>query len=208
MVTRQHWLRFAVLPFLLATASAAQESPRPARAGVWAGAGFGVARNNLKCTGCTSTGSDDAWKGGSGGGAYFAAGRAFSQQVLAGIELGVSGTSGGGRSATLFNLLLVGHYYPRAEGNFYIKGGIGPATYSLSGPYQGLGGGVEASGWAAQVGVGYDIRVRQRFALAPYASIAGTTVRQGSINVSGSAGPVTRLNNSVVAQLGLGLRRY
>jgi len=101
--------------------------------------------------------------------------------VLAGIELGVSGTSGRGRDATLFNLLLVGHYYPSAQGNFHIKGGIGPATYSLSGPYQGLGGGVEASGWAAQVAVGYDIRVRQRFALAPYASIAGTAAIANAI---------------------------
>lgn len=208
MPTLHRWLPCATLSFLIATASAAQDSPRQFRQGLWLGVGFGVAHNDLQCTGCNTTGPEDPWNGGTGGSAYFAGGRAFSQHVLAGIELGVSGTSGGGREATLFNLLLVGHYYPSDEGSFHLKGGIGLVTYSLSGPYQGLGGGVQASGWAGQVGVGYDIRVWRRFALAPYASVTGTTVRQRSIKVSGSGGSVTGLQNNFVTQLGVALRRY
>ncbi len=206
MPTLHRWLPCATLSLLIATASAAQDSPRRFPQGLWLEIGYGVAHNDLQCTGCNTTGPEDPWNGGTGGSAYAAGGRALSQHVLAGIEVGGSGTSGGGREATLFNLLLVGHYYPSDEGSFHLKGGIGPVIYLLSGPYQGQGGGVSASGWAGQVGVGYDIRVWRHFALAPYASVTSTTVRQSSIQVSGSGGSVTGLQNHVVTQLGVALR--
>ncbi len=225
MLTLHRWLMSAALPLVIATAAAAQEPPqqtqeppqqtqeppRQIRDGFWFGVGFGIASNDLKCTGCNFTGPDDPWHGGTGRGAYYAGGWALSRQVLAGIELSASGTGGRPekRNAILFHLQLVGHYYPSALGSFHVKGGIGPVSYSLEGPYQDQGGGgVQAFGWAAQVGVGYDIRVWRSFALAPYASITGTTVRQRSVTVSGSGGPVTRLDNRIVMQLGLGLRKY
>ncbi len=207
MPTLHRWLPCATLSLLIATTSAAQDSPRQLRQNPWFEVGLGVARNDLQCTGCNTTGPEDPWNGGSGSGGYVAGGGAFSQHVLAGIEVGLSGTSAGRREAHVLNLLLVGHYYPSDEGSFHLKGGIGLVTYSLGGPYQGQGGGVQASGWAGQVGVGYDIRVWRRYALAPYASVTGTTVRQRSIKVSGSGGPVTGLQNHFVTQFGVALRR-
>jgi hypothetical protein len=119
------------------------------------------------------------------------------------VELSPTGTTDGTRDATIFLLLLVVQYYPRPLGDLHVKGGIGPAALRLERP----GGSVEARGFALQGGVGYDFRIGRNFSLTPYANIAGTTVARG-LTVFGNAGSVTRLQNRMIATLGLGLRWY
>lgn len=196
-------LTSTALALVTAAALGGQDRPRHARAGFWLAGGAGVATNDLKCTGCTFTGPRDAWRGGSGGGASFAAGGTLSQQLLLGVELSPSGTADSTRTATMFLLLLVAQYYPLAFEGFHLKGGIGPVSILLGD----RGGSVEGRGFAVQGGVGYDFRIGRSFGLTPYANIAATKVARG-IMVFGNATSVTRLQNSRIAQLGLALRWY
>lgn len=187
------------------TAMGAQ-APRRGQAheGPWFGVGVGASNNDLECTGCTSTSTSDRWEGGTGPGGFLAAGYALSQQLLLGVEANAGGTGGEDANASIFQYLVVAQYFPSASGGLRLNAGLGRAVYDLSR----TGGSVSATGYAYRVGAAYDFVMRNRFALAPYVNIARTTVGQGSLEANGNAGPVTRLENSMVTQIGLALYRY
>lgn len=182
------------------------QAPRPAQRheGFFIGFGIGASNNDLDCTGCNFTSETDPWRGGFGSGGYLAMGGALSQQLLLGGELSGSSVMSGERDATIGSLLFIAQYYPGAFEGFHVKGGLGPTGVML----QGDGSKVEATGFAVQAGVGYDFRVGRRFAITPYANIARTAVQQGSLTMSGSSGTVTRLENRVLAQFGIGFNWY
>lgn len=189
-----------------APALRAQDSTRHEREGMWISAGFGSASNNLQCTGCQFSGPDDAWRGGSGGGAVYGAGWAVSDRLLLGVDFNPTGTGSNTRTAMIFLLLGVAQYYPLSSSGFHVKLGYGVASVTLSGN----GGGAENYGQAGQLGVGYDIRFRwpRSIALTPYASYSATRLRDGGVRVFGNAGSITDLQNRSITQLGLAVRWY
>lgn len=197
-----HYAFAALAPLTIAATALHAQGPRPAQRheGFWIGFGFGGSKTNMKCTGCAFTGPSDPWRGGFGSGGYLAMGGALSQQLQLGGEVNSSQIIGNDRDATVAQVLFVMRYYPGAHEGLHLTAAFGPAAYVLAG----RGGTVEATGFAGRVGAGFDFAVGRRFALVPYASIARTAVQQGSLSVSGTAGPVTKLENSIVSQFGLG----
>lgn len=193
---------------LCATSVYAQEPNRHAHRGFWIAVGWGVAHNNLECTGCTFLDADDPWRGGTGIGAAYAVGGAVNQQLLLGAELNPSGTArlegGETESASIFLLLFVVQHYPSPTKGFHIKGGVGPALYILERP----GASVNAGGWAIRGEVGYDFRLKGSFSLTPHTSLTLTTSQPSTIETSGSSGTVTDLTNRFIFQTGLSLRWY
>jgi hypothetical protein len=201
-------LRTALAAAVLISLGAAADAQAPRRAqardGFWIGFGLGASNNDLECTGCAFTGPSDPWHGGFGSHGFLAMGGALSQQLLLGGELGSATVIGNGRDATVGQLLFIARYYPGAFEGFHVDGGMGPAVYML----EGGGGSVEATGFAVRVGAGYDFALGRRFAITPYANVARTMVQQGSISATGTAGPVTRLQNTFVTQFGIGFHWY
>lgn len=186
------------------TVARAQEPTSGQRpGGLRIGLGFGASNNDLECTGCTSTGPDDPWRGPSGSGGFLAVGGVLSHQLLIGGEVNISGAESGKRGVTIFQLLLTAQYFPVASRGLNVTAGVGPASFQIGG----AGGGVEGYGTAVRVGAGYDIAIGRRFALTPYATVARTS-SGGSLTSSGNAGPVTRLENRMVTQYGFAIHRY
>lgn len=194
---------FAGLLFVGIVAGAQEQTSGDRRGGSWIGVGFGASNNDLECTGCTSTGPDDPWRGPHGSGGFLAAGRALSQRLLIGVEGNISGAASGKRGVTIFQLLLTSRYFLMASRGLHVTAAAGPATFQIGGE----GGGVEGYATALRVGAGYDITIGRRFALGPFATVA-RTFTGGRVMSSGNAGPVTQLENRWLAQYGFALHRY
>jgi hypothetical protein len=141
----------------------------PSREGFWIGFGIGATHARIDCSSCGPLLPDDPWEGGSGVGWYFALGGTLRPNVLLGGELNLYGKRNDAqqRDATLGALSAVLQYYPLGASGFYLKGGAGLGASLMAGG----GGLIESGGWAAQGGVGYDVRIGRRFALTPFANI-------------------------------------
>jgi hypothetical protein len=189
--------------FVLSAAALPAQSSH-SRDGFWIGFGLGASTNDLECTGCLYTGASDPWRGGFGSGGFLAMGGAVSPQLLLGGETAVASVIGENRDASIASLLFLVKYYPAIYEGFHVSGAMGPTVFLL----EGNGSSVEASGFAVRAGVGYDLAMGRRFAITPYANIARTMVQQGSLSVSGAAGPVTKLENKMVAQFGVSFNWY
>jgi hypothetical protein len=69
-------------------------------------------------------------------------------------------------------LLLVGRFYPNAEGGFFMNMGLGAGQVSFS---QGSTS-VSESGGGALLGIGYDVRVGSSWSLTPFANAIGFSI--------------------------------
>ena len=185
-----------------ARAQAAGEGPK--QQGIWIGIGFGRSSNDLVCTGCTLTGPADPWRGGKGSSGFATARFAISRHLLIGVEGNLGQASNGARTTSIFQILSTATYYPFSRPGVngpHVNVGLGPTILLLEND----GGSVGANGLALRAGAGFDIAIRRRFAVTPFANVARTIVRQGSVKPFGNAGAVTRLDNHRVSQFGLGL---
>ena len=174
------------------------------REGFWIGFGVGAAQGYIDCSPCGPLLPEDPWEGGSGFGLYAAMGRALQPTLLLGGELNVYGKrdSAQERDATLWGLSAVAQFYPLAASGLYLKGGGGLGGSIMAGG-PGL---IESGGWSAQGGVGYDLRLGRRFALAPFANFVqvfseGAAGRNQEVLAQGPRNPR-------YVQFGLGLHRY
>ena len=194
----------AGLLFVATVASAQQSTSSDRRSGRSIAVGLFASHYDLECTGCTSTGPDDPWRGTSGNSGFLAVGFALSHQLLIGGEVNMSGGESGERLVTITQVLLTAHYFPIASRGFHVTAGVGQAGFQIGG----AGGGAATFGWAIRVGAGYDIAIGRRFALTPFASVARTSSGTNRLTSSGNAGPVTALrlkNNRTVTQYGLAI---
>ncbi|CAN5462540.1 hypothetical protein BH24GEM3_BH24GEM3_15260 [soil metagenome] len=190
------------------TPISAQERPAdsPHREGFWIGFGLGPGNSRINCDPCDPEPLDrgDPWTGGNGLSGYVAAGAALRPNLMIGGEVNLWARRGGeqDRDATLALLSFIAQYYPLHRAglpNLYLKGGLG-AGLSV------LGGGdamIEGGGWGVQLGTGYDVRIRDRLALSPFANVV-------QIFAPGAAGEnenrfVVGPRNPRYAQIGIGL---
>ncbi|HEV2131051.1 MAG TPA: hypothetical protein VGR27_08110 [Longimicrobiaceae bacterium] len=193
---------------LALTPLSAQEAPTdsPRREGFWASFGLGAGNGRINCRPCDPEPLDrnDPWTGGNGVSGYVAAGAALRPNLLIGGEANLWARWSGSqeRDATLALLSFITQYYPLQRSglpDLYLKGGLG-AGLSV------LGGGdamIEGGGWGVQLGTGYDVRLRNRVALSPFANVV-------QIFAPGAAGDnqnqfVTGPRNPRYAQIGVGV---
>ncbi len=143
------------------TASAQQ--PRP-RDGFWAALGLGYGANSMSCGGgCAFT--PDA-KGGAITASVKMGGTPKSSLRLGG-EINVWVKNVAGLTETVGNISGAAYFYPAPRGGFFVKGGLGLASFHLTQANSSL----SADGVGLLTGVGYDVRLSQKVSLTPVANV-------------------------------------
>ena len=138
----------------------AQAQRAQTREGFWIGFGFGYGSSSLSCgSGCSFT-SDS--KGGGGAG-YLKMGGTLSPKVLLGGEVNGWVKDVSGTTEEVGNVSAALYLYPAPASGFFVKGGVGFASYML----RNGGSSVSASGFGLLAGLGYDIRVGRKISLTP-----------------------------------------
>jgi hypothetical protein len=140
---------------LLATPALAQDAP--ARDGFFIGFGFGGGGGEV-------SGAPDA-EGGTG---WLTLGGTLSQKVrLAGDFNGFAQGEDSDLAVATSTLSVL--FYPTVRSNFFLKGGIGIASASYTGP----GPDAYGAGFGSLLGAGYDIRLGKNFSITPQFTIFG-----------------------------------
>lgn len=115
--------------------------------------------------------SDD--KGGAVG--YIKVGGAVSQSLLLGAELNgwAARYQRQGYDRSLGSLMFIGQWYPAAQGDFWLRGGLGWARDNLS--IYGTTGDINSheNGTAFALGLGYDFRVARNVSITPSLDLQG-----------------------------------
>ncbi len=115
--------------------------------------------------------SDD--KGGAAG--YIKVGGTVSQSLLLGAELNgwAARYQRQGYDRSLGSLMFIAQWYPAAQGDFWLRGGLGWARDNLS--IYGTTGDINSheNGTALAVGLGYDFRVGRNVSITPTLDFQG-----------------------------------
>jgi hypothetical protein len=98
------------------------------------------------------------------------------------------------------SLMAVAQWYPQAAGGFYLSGGLGLGVISENDTDPLFDYELVSVGGAAQLGLGYDVRMTRNFSLTPYINFLGIGGGKPSLNGQSQSGTMSA--NSV--QLGLG----
>jgi|SRR6266487_261051 len=154
----------AVSTALWLAAPAAQGQSGQHQDGLWIGAGLGHGTMNRSCDSCWSgprTGGTTGWVQVDG---------AVSSQVRVGAALHLwwqSGrndyTSSAAATERLSNLGAVLHYYPAANGSFFVGGSLGLSNYYS----KSVNAHSNDWGWGFTADAGYDIRLVSNVSLTP-----------------------------------------
>ena len=158
--TQLLWIVAALAAPLTPVASA--QAPI-ARHGFWGAFGLGYGANGLSCSGGCSFNSDAK-----GGGLTVALklGGTPSPRVRLGGEVNLWTKDHSGLTESVGNISAAVYFYPSARSGFFVKGGVGVASFQLS-----QGGSTEsADGIGVLTGLGYDIRVSRKVSLSPIAN--------------------------------------
>jgi hypothetical protein len=97
-------------------------------------------------------------------------------------------------------LLAIAQWYPQPSGGFYVSGGLGLGVIREDDSDPGFDYELQSVGAAAQVGLGYDVRMTRNFSLTPYVNFLGMGGGKPSLNGQGQSGTMSA--NAV--QFGLG----
>ncbi|MDH4132674.1 MAG: DUF481 domain-containing protein [Gemmatimonadota bacterium] len=150
-------LAIALLGLITSTAAAQDESPR--RSGIWLNLGFGWGSSDFNCDGCTTDRE-------SGVTAQFAVGGTISPQFLIGMESNAWYKEKGGDKRLIgTSFAAAAYYYPSAEGNLFLKGGVGLASYLFDN-----GSLTDDQGIGLLGGVGYDLPISDKVSITPVAT--------------------------------------
>lgn len=180
--------RFSAVVALLAlvgTTTSQAQHPQT-RQGFWIGFGLGFGSLGLSCTGCSSINRESGVSG------YLKMGGTVSDKLLLGGETNGWSKKIQGTTVTAGNLSFTAYYYPAPANGFFLRGGLGFASYQEQGESA-------AVGFGMSFGAGYDVRVGTNFSLTPYANF-----NWGSVGDAGSGGLVIPGVKENVFQMGLG----
>jgi hypothetical protein len=143
------------LSYLVVASAAAQEAPH--RQGFFIGLGFGGGGGEV-------SGNPDV----NGGSGWLTLGGTLSPKVrLAGDFQGFTPNDNSNFQMGTSTVAVL--FYPSARGNFFLKGGVGAAEVSISGP----GPDGDGIGFGSMLGAGYDFMVGKRVSITPQFTIYG-----------------------------------
>src|SRR5918992_3836616 len=180
----------AVALLLVASPALAQSAPRE---GFTISFGLGAGSAAASYEGNTT----DRISGPSG---YLRVGGAVSPTlVIAGETHGLT-RKDGTLTSHFGYLMAVAQWYPQASGGFHLLGGLGLGVISEEDSDPLFDYELVSIGGAAQVGLGYDVRMTRNFSLTPYVNFLGMGGGKPSLNGQGQSG--TMSSNAV--QFGLG----
>jgi hypothetical protein len=182
------------LTTMAATTAAAQ---RPnTREGFWIGLGVGPGSVAAECNTCDEDNRKSDFSG------YFRAGGTVSRHVQLGGELlgWASGSTGDEQGLGIASFVAL--IYPSAEGAFFLKFGLGGMTYAEDFGANELA----ARAPGLSLGLGYDFRVANNFALTPFLNAFASAPVSFRINdVPVPSGQEIRIN---FVQFGLGFHWF
>ena len=184
--------RVLLTTFLVLTAGAAPLLSQE-RDGFFFGLGLGYGSNWVNCNECDQTRAD-------GFAGFFKIGAHLNEKFSLAFES--NGWFGSVERSDVWssNWSAVGYFYP-GGGNFYLRGGLGPAYLQASFDGVGFGTRIETAwGFGATAGIGYDFPVGFVAVLNPVIN-----VNYGSYGtIRTPTGDLTGVN-SLILQLALGL---
>jgi hypothetical protein len=170
--------------------AAQQKGPAPRR--VSATIGISKGAGALTCPFCTNEG-----KGGLAG--LIGVERSMRPGLRVGLEADWWMHSDGDASRSVLAAVPVAHLYPKPNGSFFFKLGVGIARYSASSDEEEL----RTTAVAGVVGVGHEIRISGRNVVIPYLSYLSG--HGGTIRLNGAQ--VTPLGGLSLLQYGLALSK-
>ena len=183
----------AIVSFALVTfagESDAQQKTRAQRVSTTVGISKGAGA--LTCPFCTNEG-----KGGLAG--FIGVEKSMRPGLRIGLEADWWVHSGGGASRSVLAAVPVAHLFPKPDGAFFIKLGVGIARYSASSDEEEL----RTTAVAGVLGVGHEIRISDRNVVIPYVSYLSG--HGGTMRLNGAQ--VTPLGGMSLLQYGLALSR-
>ena len=189
-------------------ASAAPEA-KALHEGFWIGFGGGAGYQSFECPDCGPAPVPAQWGSGRSGGAYLAMGGTLRPNLLLGGEIVVNfNNSAEEPSASVGHVGVVAQMYPTRGRRLFVRAGLGVGVALLVDSTRGFPEGEElgSGGLAIRAGLGYDLPVSGRFAIAPYVDVmqalASGDVR--TVNDRRYRGP----RNPATLQAGLSLNWY
>ena len=137
--------------------------------------GLGGGSNGVSCSGCPT----DRENGASG---YLRVGKAFTPSVMLGLELnGWNKTQNNvtGRE-TMFSA--IGQWYPSMTNGFFTKVGAGMGRMTVDDKSGTTTNKTESTGFAYQLGLGYDMSIARRWSITPYVNYLSTAGAKAQLN--------------------------
>lgn len=188
----------------LASAASAQRTSRtpvtssaPTHDGFTWGFGLGNGSAGVSCTGCAT----DRENGLSG---YLAMGGAVSPTLVFGGELNGWSKSKNQTDSRIGFLTAYAQWYPSMTNGFFVKPGLGMGNITIEDKSTAPSSKLESTGFAYQIGMGYDFHMGQSFSLTPYANYISTAAAKAKLNGTDTGSNL----NSNNFQVGLGLTWY
>jgi hypothetical protein len=152
----------------------AEPAPMNDRAGYSVSLGLGGASNGVSCADCATDRQNSA----SG---FLRVGKGITPSVMAGLELnGWNKTENGvdGRGAMLS---AIAQWYPSMTNGFFTKvgAGMGRLTVEDKAPPATK---LQSTGFAYQLGLGYDMSIARRWSITPYVNYLSTAGAKAQLN--------------------------
>jgi hypothetical protein len=153
----------------------AAPAPSNGRDGYSVSLGLGGGSSGVSCAGCAT----DRENGASG---YLRVGKGFTPSVMLGVELnGYNKTQNNvtGRE-TMFSG--IAQWYPSLTNGFFTKVGAGIGRMSIDDKSGTTPDKMQSTGFAYQLGLGYDWNIARRWSITPYANYLSTAGAKAQLN--------------------------
>ncbi|WP_284349629.1 hypothetical protein [Roseisolibacter agri] len=205
---RSHLVAALLLASATVTATAGAQPADSVHQGFWIGVGAGTGWQSFECVTCGPPPVPAKWRSGRSGGGYLAMGGTLRPNLLLGGEIAVNLNAAEEPSASVGHVGVVGQLYPTRGRRLFLRAGVGVGVAILVDPARGFPEDEElgSGGLAFRAGIGYDVRLGGRFALAPYVDVMQALASGDVRTVDGRAyrGP----RNPAALQAGLSLNWY
>ncbi len=185
------WLTLAIVAILATPAVAQQRALPQTRQGFWLSFGFGIGATNVDCPLC----ADERKSGLTGS---IAAGDAVSRALLLGVELDGWIKNDVNAERTIVAGFATATLYPIVHRGLFIKAGAGLMRAKVTSV---LGSELSGTGFAGQVGLGYDLRTSRTVSMTPFLSYMMSLDADLEFNGGRTGGSL----NADMLQLGVGL---
>jgi len=159
----------------LSTAASAQRNPQ-IRDGFMISLGVGAGSAGVSCSGCITDRENGPMLS-------LMLGGAVSPSLILGAETHGWAKQQNGENMQNGFLTGIAQWYPSVETGFFVKAGVGFGHVSDEATDPTFGNvKVESTGFAYQVGTGYDFRVGKNFSLSPFVNYLATTGASAKVN--------------------------
>jgi hypothetical protein len=171
-------------------------APAPAndRDGYSLSLGLGGGSSGVSCDGCPT----DRQNGASG---YLRVGKAFTPSVMLGVELNGYNKTEDNVTSRETMVSAIAQWYPSLTNGFFTKAGAGMGRMTADDKSVTPTNKMQSTGFAYQLGLGYDWSIARRWSITPYVNYLSTAGAKAQLN---GVDTNTKVDGNYV-QYGLGL---